>query len=466
MFAFLRHLLHGSAENPAVAGGGQGDAQRGPDDFARLNSEAPLKNASGSGTSFIRREAVLNRAERIAGYEFSLLAGLQARTAIGGAVARRAYDAALLTRLSAHGVTSLLGNRLAFINISAGSLGNPQIDRLPPQNTVLVFDSDDEPADPGGLQARLGELRRRGFALGLRYAASSDGVTPLLGEADFVQVDVGAFNGLDLRELARNLKKTHPAGRPPPLLVARNVQSHDDYLFCSKSAFDLFQGAFISSRESLKPVGGGVNHMAVLHIVDMLLREEGFAAIAEQLKNEPTLSYKLLRYINSAAMGLQQPVDNLTEALVLLGRIKFARWTSLLLFDFANPTYRERSLAERALTRGRTLELLAGEGRVPGDPAHLFLIGLFSLLDKALGQPLADLVDKAALPDVVRAALLGHPGAYADALALVELGEADARAGAEELAGALEKCGIDDARFAQVAAQALVWTDQVLAGDG
>ena len=67
---------------------------------------------------------------------------------------------------------------------------------------------------------------------------------------------------------------------------------------------------------------------------------------------------------------------------------------------------------------------------------------------------------------MVRAALLGHPGAYADALALVELGEADASAGAEELAGALEKCGIDDARFAQAAAQALVWTDQVLAGNG
>lgn len=202
--------------------------------------------------------------------------------------------------------------------------------------------------------------------------------------------------------------------------------------------------------------------MAVLHIVSMVLSEQSFSSIAEQLKNEPTLSYKLLRYINSAAMGLQKPIDNMTEALVLLGREKFSRWTSLLLFDFSNPSYRERSLAERALTRGRTLELVAGKGSIPNDRTHLFLIGLFSLLDEALGVPLPELLEKAALPDVVRDALLGHASAYADALALIILGETDTSTLPEQMEQALELCGIDDTNYTRAAADALVWTDQTL----
>ena len=329
---------------------------------------------------------------------------------------------------------------------------------------MLILDLAEEVTDQEALHARVAELKQRGFILGLNHVEAADSTSALLEKADIIQIDVTAFNGLDLRELSRNLKKRHNGGSPPLQLVARNVQSHDDYQFCHKSGFDLFQGAFISSRESLHPVGGGGNHMTVLHIVDMLLREQSFSAIAEQLKNEPTLSYKLLRYINSAAMGLQQPVNNLTEALVLIGRVKFARWTSLLLFDFVNPTYREISLAERALTRGRTLELLAGKGNIPNDPAHFFLIGLFSLLDKVLGQPLPELLEKAALPDVVREALLGSASPYANALALVILGEADSGAQPDELARALERCRIDDTCYMQMAIEALVWTDQLQAG--
>jgi EAL and modified HD-GYP domain-containing signal transduction protein len=160
-------------------------------------------------------------------------------------------------------------------------------------------------------------------------------------------------------------------------------------------------------------------------------------------------------------VGLQKPVDNLTEALVLLGRDKFYRWTSLLLFDFEKPGYQESLLSERALTRGRTLELLAGKGRIPKLPEQLFLIGLFSLLDQALGRPMRELVEKAALPDRVRDALLGLPGRCTDALTLVSL-EADADTPADRLEQALNACGIDDETYASTVIDALVWTDLLL----
>ncbi|MCF8176319.1 MAG: HDOD domain-containing protein [Burkholderiaceae bacterium] len=296
----------------------------------------------------------------------------------------------------------------------------------------------------------------------MRIRDASDTQWPLIDDLEFFQIDVTSFDGIDLRALSGELRKKQPAEAAPRRLLARDVQSHDEFQFCVKCGFDLFQGPFISSRESLRPTSGGINRMAILPILNGVRNDQSFAKIAEQLKNEPNLSYKLLRYLNSAAMGLQQPIDNLTQALVLIGREKFYRWMSLLLFDFANPSYRERSLAESALARGRTLELLAGKGQIPNVPDHLFLIGLFSLLDVALGRPLPELLEEARLPDAVRDALLGVAGAFADALVLAVLGGADTTTSPEQMSAALERCGIADTDYTPAAAAALVWANQTL----
>jgi c-di-GMP phosphodiesterase len=434
---------------------------KGADSFARLNAQLPLKNEGGQH-SFVRREAVLNRAEKVAGYEFKLITRLRARMTRRGGTATRAYDAALLARLALHDVSSLLGPRLAFVSLSIESMENETIDRLPRENTVLTFEMTRQVGDWDAIIRQFARLKENGFSHGIHIFDAADVECPLLAESEFIQVDVTAFDGLDLRALARRFKHMHTNGRPAPRLIAREVQSDDDYQLCYKSGFDLFQGPFVSSRDSLQPTHNAINRMAALPILNMLRTDQSFSAIADQLKNEPILSYKLLRYLNSAAVGMHQQVDNLTQALVLLGRDKFYRWTSLLLFDIENPGYREHLLSERALTRGRTLELLAGLGRIPWLPDQLFLIGLFSLLDQALGRPLPELVAKAVLPDVVHDTLLGHPGPCTNALTLVILAEADTNPHPDLLAHALDACGIDDHDFSPIAAAALVWADHVL----
>jgi EAL and modified HD-GYP domain-containing signal transduction protein len=429
--------------------------------FARLNTQLPLKDASGQH-SFVRREAVLNRAERVAGYEFTLMTRLRTRMTRRGGTATRAYDAALLARLAMHDVPSLLGSRLAFVSLSIDSLDNETIDRLPKENTVLTFEMTSHSNDWNALGREFARLKEKGFCHGVHIFDAADTECPLLAESEFIQIDVTAFDGLDLRALTRRLKHLRTDGKPAPRLIAREVQSDDDYQLCFKSGFDLFQGPFVSSRDSLRPTHNTINRMTVLPILSMLRSDRNYSEIANQLKNEPTLSYKLLRYLNSAAIATHPHIDNLTQALVLLGRDKFYRWTSLLLFDIENPGYLEHLLSERALTRGRSLELLAGMGRIPRLPDQLFLIGLFSLLDRVLDRPLPELVVKAALPDVVRDALLGLPGPCTDALALVVLAEADTRTHPDLLARALDVCGVSDHDFSPIAAAALVWADHVL----
>ena len=431
---------------------------------ARTAIAQPVAQPEDSGRDFVRRESLLERGERIAGYRFSLRATLQSRIARGEGVARRAYDAALLTRMALQGDSALLGQRLAFIGIAADALHDPHIDALPKPHTVLMLEPGTQAPRLEGTQARLAQLRQQGLLLGLCVQDAASLAGPLAQGMDFFEIDVSAFNGLELRELVAQLH-ARPSARAGQhaLLVARGVPSHDDFLFCQKCGFDFFHGPFVSSGQGQKlPISGGINRMVVLPILNMVRADASFAAIAEQLKNEPTLSNKLLRYLNSPAMGLQMRVESLTDALVLIGREKFYRWMSLLLFDFTNPSYRERMLAERALARGRTLELLAGQGHIPPSRDALFLTGLFSLLDQTLDLPMAELLQKAALPEAVSAALLGQSGALADALHLVTLGESDAETDAASMAQALAQCGVDDRAFSAAATAALVWAHQAL----
>jgi EAL and modified HD-GYP domain-containing signal transduction protein len=202
--------------------------------------------------------------------------------------------------------------------------------------------------------------------------------------------------------------------------------------------------------------------MVVLPILNMVSADDSFTAIANALRNEPVLTYKLLRHLKSPAMGLQVQIDNLTQALVVIGRAQFYRWMSLLLFDFTNPSYRERALSERALTRGRTTELLAGRGRIPNKPDPLFLAGLFSLLDQVLNLPLDELLEKTVLPEELVDALLYLRGPLGNALTLAILGDADRAPDPARMASTLLACGIDYDGLSVTAAQALIWAHTAL----
>lgn len=455
MFGFLRRIMGNAQDLPEPTS--QRPSHPGPKDSTPQPTVvvAPVQD-------FVRRQSLIDRQEHIAGYSFSLVSKLQDRLSQRGATTRRAFDSALLTRLTLQGGAPLLGQRLAFVKLAADSLNNPLLAQLPATNTVLMLEAAHD-TDWQQVASQAAGLQASGFLIGLHVHDASTLACPLLGTVDLVEVDFAGFDGLALRELATGLRKPGSAAPARLRLVACNLQSHDEFLFSQKCGFDYFQGAFVGSQPSTKPAAsGGINRMVVLPILNMVRSDADFADIAAQLKNEPTLSYKLLRYLNSPAMGLQIKVESLTEALTLIGREKFYRWMSLLLFDFTNPSYQDRMLSERALTRGRTLELLAGQGRIPKTPEWLFLTGLFSLLDAALGLPMPELLGKAALPEPVSNALLGQPGALADALHLVQLAEADTGPDGSQQAQALLACGLDDACYSVAATQALVWAHAAL----
>lgn len=450
MFKKIRSLMGGTAEETSPQ-----------DAFAQLNAVAPLKplkkeSATSEETSFVCREAVLDRGERIAGYEFALGRELQSRMLEKSALIRRVYDDAMLRNLAPLGVSSLLGKRFAFIRLSVNSLQNPLLKSFSNLNTIVMI-------TPGTLaESDFTEVRagiRHLNDLGIMHGWTINRPRPELAEflhaADLIEVETAALDGIHLKTMSMDFR-SHQAKQK---LIASELQTADDFNLCFHCGFHYFMGPFITSRENWHPAKSEINRLKVFDALNLIRSGAEFEAIADCLRTDPILTFKLLRYINSPGIGLQHKVNELSHALLIMGRDRFYRWLSLLLFDFNQPGYRELMLNEQSLTRARFMEMLAGQGNAPELADELFITGLFSLLNVMLGRPLDDILKQVSLPAAVAAALRGEAGAMRDTLLL---GIAVESSNADDIAAAATQCGLDAQTVSGMMIEALSWSQQVI----
>ena len=171
-------------------------------------------------------------------------------------------------------------------------------------------------------------------------------------------------------------------------------------------------------------------------LMNDLALDRDTAHVAEAIRSDVGLSYRLLRYANSPALGLSRRIESLEQALAVLGRDELRRWLSMLLLGAVQGRQAARALQELALSRARLMEGLA---RAQGDapPDVLFATGLLSLLDRLLEMPLAEALAPLSLAEPSRQALLERSGPWAGYLALTEALEQDDQDAFERLAAPL-----------------------------
>lgn len=447
---------------------GLGPAAPAPQDaFQQLDEVAPLKSTQAEASepatnntpevrTFVCREELLDRSERIAGYQFALERNLQSPLLDKSAKLRRVYDDAMLQNLVPLGVSSMLGDRFAFIRVSPVSLRNPLLKTFAHRNVVImVTPGAMAEADLAGLRTDLQYLREIGVKQGWTLDRPLPGIAEFLDQAELIEIETTALDGIQLKEMCADFRAAKAGTR----LIASEIRTSDDFSLCYRSGFDYFMGPFVASHENWHPPKSKINRLLVFEVLSMIRSGAEFGVISERLRNDPILTFKLLRYINSPGIGLVKHIDKISQALLILGREQFYRWLSLLLFDLDQPGYVGRVLNERALTRARFMETLAGRGAVRGAADKLFLIGLFSLLDVMMGQALPDILRQVALPEDVLLALQGEPGGLRDALSLaiaVELKSPD------EIAAAALLCELAASEVTGLMLEALDWAHHVI----
>lgn len=160
----------------------------------------------------------------------------------------------------------------------------------------------------------------------------------------------------------------------------------------------------------------------ILELINRVDREEPIDRLEAVLKNDPTLAFRLLRYINSPGFGLPVEINSFAHALMMLGYKRLKRWLALLLAS-ASKDASLKPLMFAAVRRGLVMEELVRGSEGGGDAemaGEIFICGVFSLLDRLLAQPFADLLRSVPVPDRVRQALLGEEGPFLPYLELVQ----------------------------------------------
>lgn len=387
-------------------------------DSPSSRSETPESSGTAGASVFLQREAVFDRRHRLAGHLFRI--SPQATTA--GASASKlgaALDSMLLDTLNAS--PDAWNNSLAFIPLSSSSLQLAAVDRLKTSNIVLLVDLAPD-ADAEHLGKRLEELRDRGLKIGIYRQPKHPAFTQVIPLADIGAVDIGASEAGTVRDFSAAFRAGE--SHHPVQLFGSNIETLDDHRFCHQWHFDYFHGRFATSAPPRKEEAGGDPHkVLLLNLLRLVQSEAENAEIAEAMKQDPLLAFRILRYLNSPGLGLVHRIDSLSQALIILGRQRLMRWLSVLLFSVREPNFGDWLLVESALTRGRMMEVLGAQA-LPGHPSDpLFLTGIFSCLDRLLHRPMGEALADLPLAPEVRAALSERSGPYAALLAIAEAGE-------------------------------------------
>jgi EAL and modified HD-GYP domain-containing signal transduction protein len=157
---------------------------------------------------------------------------------------------------------------------------------------------------------------------------------------------------------------------------------------------------------------------ATVDLINQVDQEESLDSLEATLKRDPTLAYKLMRYINSPIFGLRTEVTSFTHAVMLLGYQRLKRWLALLLVTASSdPNLRPVMFA--AVRRGLLMEALAPVGAEESARSELFICGVFSLLDRMFQEPFKDLLKKIPVPDAVFQALAHDSGPLEPMIRLV-----------------------------------------------
>jgi c-di-GMP-related signal transduction protein len=242
------------------------------------------------------------------------------------------------------------------------------------------------------------------------------------------------------------------------LVMAERVETKDDYEAAVSQGYDLFLGAFFSKPSVIRSremPGNKLNYMQVLQEVNRA--ELDFAELEKAVKQDTSLCYTLLNYVNSAYFGLNEPIGSIRHALVLLGEKEVRKWANLILFTFMGFD-KPSELIVTSLIRAKLCESIGIEIGMEDRASELFLMGMFSMLDVLMGRPMIDILNAIHLSRDVEEALLYGSNIYGRVFQAVVSYEMGSWEDFSQHAG---KLGVEETAVPDLYLQAVEWAETV-----
>ncbi|AZN35299.1 EAL and HDOD domain-containing protein [Iodobacter ciconiae] len=360
---------------------------------------------------YLGRQPILNRQQELVAYELLFRSSSQRNEAIVPDDFLATLDV-IQHAFSTVGTSSVLGDKLGFINVSADLLMSDVLELLPPQQVVLeILETVD--ITPAIIERCLA-LKKKGFKLALDDIIHLDDTQKaLLPHLNFAKLEVIDMDSSQMSALIRDLRHF------PLQILAEKVDNPEQHQLCMKLGFDLFQGYYFAKPTILSGSKPQPSQMALLRLLGLINGNADNHAIELSFKHAPDLTINLLKLVNSVGSGTPKKIDSLAAAITVLGRRQLGRWIHLLAYvQQSGKNISSNPLVQTAAIRGKFMELLALKKR-PRDQSfadQAFMVGMFSLIDALFNAPLQELIEPLNLNDDVRDALIGKTNALGELL--------------------------------------------------
>ena len=345
------------------------------------------------GQRFVARQPILDRSQNVFGYELLFRNGVEDYfNADPELAARSTLDSSLL-----YGINMLCDKRRAFVNCTCEVLFKDLITLLPPHQTVAEILETVEPEDR--VIAACKRLKAAGYLIALDDFAPNDPRLPLVEFADIIKVDIRATRPEERAGMMRRF------GSPACKMLAEKLETPHEYRQARDMGFVYFQGYFFCRPEIVIGREVPASRLHYIRLLEMVSRREmDMRELEKMLKQEASICYRLLRYLNSPLFGLALEIKSIRHAIAVLGEREMRRWIRLVVTVGA-AEQRCSELVLMGLARARFCELLSNQLQSNTD---LFLLGLLSIMDAILEVSMEVLLEQLPVERETKTALLGQ----------------------------------------------------------
>jgi c-di-GMP-related signal transduction protein len=392
---------------------------------------------------FVARQPIFNRHRRIFAYELLFRDGTS--NAFPGVDGGMATSSLLSSSFFTIGIKQIASEHRAFINFTEDMLLRGIPTMFSHQSIVVEILEDVEPT--GEVIASCQNLVDKGYILALDDFVYAKKYTPLLELAKIVKIDF-MQNSLDrIRQLVDISKKYHCK------LLAEKIETYEEYALASSLGFVYFQGYFFAKPEVLKNKEISSSQMVYMQLILEINRSEfDIKKLEGLIKQDVAISYKLLKYLNSAYYSRLQPIASIRQAIAFLGEQGIRLFVSVIATSKLSET-KPDELIRISCIRARFLELLGAE--LHQDKGVFFLLGLFSMLDAMLDASMEFLMKQLPVSDEITEALAYKTGSLFPYLELIQKYEA---ANWDELDVAIRDLQLDGTKIMNFYLDAVLWS--------
>ncbi|ORT50072.1 histidine kinase [Vibrio sp. qd031] len=396
--------------------------------------------------SYVARQPILNSQRQTFGYELLYRDGprntfpeIEPEKATSRLLSDNFFDSN----------STLLENKLAFVNFPQQSIINLVPGLFPKEQIVIEILEESEPND------QLFDAVKYLYNQGYKFAL--DDFQPSLRWKRFLpfvwiikfdiriipvekaQIFIDSMRGYDIH------------------FLAEKVETYEEFEQAKQAGFELYQGYFFSRPELLQKKAIEPTFLTIVHLLkEVSKRSINYKYVESLITQDLSLSYKLLKFVNSSAL-ISNEIKSFRQALAYLGEDRLRRFISLVAIASTNNN-KPSSLYGLSLQRARFAELLAVDGQNQVDHSKAFLTGMFSVLDSLLDRPLPELLNDIPLDPDIKLALNEREGPLGTMINLIEAYE---QADWETVQQISDCCGVAQPHIGECYEQSMLWSNQV-----